>query len=91
MTQSTLEAPAKGPTFHPLSPIRKFKNKLATVLFAAAFAVATGAVCRQVMLAAFICGGQHSNRTAQHRTGSSAQLSSAQHSPTTGPAGAVLT
>ncbi len=41
MTQSTLEAPAKGPTFHPLSPIRKFKNKLATVLFAAAFAVAT--------------------------------------------------
>jgi phosphate transport system permease protein len=41
MTQSTLQLPAKGPTFHPLSPIRKFKNKLATVLFATAFAVAT--------------------------------------------------
>jgi len=41
MTQSTLELPAKGPTFHPLSPIRKFKNNLATVLFAAAFAIAT--------------------------------------------------
>ena len=36
-----LEVPAKGPTFHPLSPIRKIKNKLATVLFASAFAVAT--------------------------------------------------
>jgi phosphate transport system permease protein len=41
MTQSVLEAPAKGPTFHPLSPIRKIKDKLATVLFASAFAVAT--------------------------------------------------
>ena len=40
MTQPTLEISAKGPTFHPLSPIRKFKNNLATVLFAAAFAVA---------------------------------------------------
>jgi phosphate transport system permease protein len=40
MTQSTLELSAKGPTFHPLSPIRKFKNNLATVLFAAAFAIA---------------------------------------------------
>jgi len=41
MTQSTEELSAKGPTFHPLSPIRKFKNSLATVLFAAAFAIAT--------------------------------------------------
>jgi len=40
MTESVLEAPAKGPTFHPLSPIRKIKNKLATFLFATAFAVA---------------------------------------------------
>ncbi len=40
MTQSTLELSARGPTFHPLSPIRKFKNNLATVLFAAAFAIA---------------------------------------------------
>jgi len=40
MTQPTLDISAKGPTFHPLSPIRKFKNNLATVLFAAAFAVA---------------------------------------------------
>ena len=41
MTQSTVQVSAKGPTFHPLSPIRKFKNTLATVLFATAFAVAT--------------------------------------------------
>ena len=41
MTQSTVQVPAKGPTFHPLSPVRKFKNKLATVLFATAFAIAT--------------------------------------------------
>lgn len=41
MTQSTLETPAKGPTFHPLSPARKFKNKLAAILFASAFAIAT--------------------------------------------------
>jgi len=41
MSQDTLEAPAKGPTFHPLSPIRKIKNKLATILFATAFAIAT--------------------------------------------------
>lgn len=41
MTQSVLEAPARGPTFHPLSPIRKIKNKLATILFATAFAIAT--------------------------------------------------
>jgi phosphate transport system permease protein len=40
MTQSTEELSAKGPTFHPLSPIRKFKNNLATVLFATAFAIA---------------------------------------------------
>jgi len=41
MTQSTVLVPAKGPTFHPLSPIRKFKNTVATVLFATAFAIAT--------------------------------------------------
>ena len=41
MSQDTLEASAKGPTFHPLSPIRKIKNKLATILFATAFAIAT--------------------------------------------------
>ena len=41
MTQSTLEAPAKGLTFHPLSPIRKIKNRLATISFAAAFEIAT--------------------------------------------------
>jgi phosphate transport system permease protein len=41
MTQSAPELSAKRPTFHPLSPIRKFKNKLATALFAAAFAIAT--------------------------------------------------
>jgi len=40
MTQSTLGAPAKGSTFHPLSPVRKMKDKLATILFASAFAVA---------------------------------------------------
>jgi len=40
MTQSTVELFAKVPTFHPLSPIRKFKNNLATVLFATAFAIA---------------------------------------------------
>ena len=40
MTRSTLQSAAKVPTFHPLSPIRKFKNKLATTLFATAFAIA---------------------------------------------------
>lgn len=39
--QSTFDAPVKGPTFHPISPLRKAKNKLATVLFAACFLVAT--------------------------------------------------
>ena len=41
MTQSDLDAPVKGPTFHPISPVRKIKNKLATVLFATAFLIAT--------------------------------------------------
>jgi phosphate transport system permease protein len=40
MSQAILEVPAKGPTFHPLSPIRKIKNTLATILFATAFAIA---------------------------------------------------
>ena len=40
MTRSTLQSAAKVPTFHPLSPIRKIKNNLATTLFATAFAIA---------------------------------------------------
>ena len=41
MSQAALATTAKAPTFHPLSPVRKFKNKLATILFATAFAIAT--------------------------------------------------
>lgn len=40
MTQATLEAPIKGPTFHPISARRKFKNRLATILFGASFLIA---------------------------------------------------
>lgn len=40
MTQATLDAPVKGPTFHPISAARKFKNRLATILFGTAFLVA---------------------------------------------------
>ena len=40
MTQ-ILDAPIKGPTFHPISGVRKFKNKLAAILFATSFFVAT--------------------------------------------------
>ena len=40
MTTEVLDAPVKGPTFHPISVSRKVKNKIATVLFAASFTVA---------------------------------------------------
>lgn len=40
MTQATLDSPVKGPTFHPISRRRKFKNSLATTLFATAFLIA---------------------------------------------------
>lgn len=36
-----LDSPVKGPTFHPISPIRKVKNGLATGLFATSFLIAT--------------------------------------------------
>lgn len=38
---SPLDAPVKGPTFHPISTIRKVKNRLASTLFAASFLIAT--------------------------------------------------
>lgn len=41
MTQPALDSPVKGPTFHPISPLRKVKNSLATVLFTASFLIAT--------------------------------------------------
>lgn len=40
MTTEVLDAPVKGPTFHPISVSRKVKNKIATVLFAASFLIA---------------------------------------------------
>jgi phosphate transport system permease protein len=40
MTEATLEAPVKAPTFHPISRSRRIKNTVATILFASAFAVA---------------------------------------------------
>jgi len=40
MTTEVLDAPVKGPTFHPISVRRKVKNKIATILFAASFMVA---------------------------------------------------
>ncbi|EHB57945.1 phosphate ABC transporter, inner membrane subunit PstA [Mycolicibacterium rhodesiae JS60] len=40
MTQAALDAPIKGPTFHPISPTRKFKNRLATTLFGLSFVIA---------------------------------------------------
>lgn len=39
MTQ-TVDSPVKGPTFHPISAGRKFRNKLASVLFATSFLIA---------------------------------------------------
>jgi len=40
MTQATLGSPVKDPTFHPISIGRKFKNNLATILFAGSFLIA---------------------------------------------------
>jgi phosphate transport system permease protein len=40
MTTEVLDAPVKGPTFHPISVSRKVKNKIATILFTASFIVA---------------------------------------------------
>jgi phosphate transport system permease protein len=40
MTQATLDAPIKGPTFHPISLSRKIKNNLATILFGTSFLIA---------------------------------------------------
>ncbi len=40
MTEATLESAVKGPTFHPISTSRKFKNNLATILFAGSFLIA---------------------------------------------------
>jgi phosphate transport system permease protein len=40
MTQ-TLDVPITGPTFHPISGVRKFKNRLATILFGTSFFIAT--------------------------------------------------
>ncbi|MFZ0834986.1 MAG: phosphate ABC transporter permease PstA [Mycobacterium sp.] len=40
MTQTTLDAAVKGPTFHPISLSRKLKNHLAAVLFLASFLIA---------------------------------------------------
>lgn len=40
MTEATLDVPVKAPTFHPISPSRKIKNNLATILFAASFLIA---------------------------------------------------
>jgi phosphate transport system permease protein len=37
---TSVDTTVKAPTFHPLSPIRKIKNNVATALFAAAFALA---------------------------------------------------
>jgi phosphate transport system permease protein len=40
MTGATLDAPVKGPTFHPISASRKVKNRLAEALFATSFLIA---------------------------------------------------
>lgn len=40
MTGATLDAPVKGPTFHPISASRKVKNRLAETLFATSFLIA---------------------------------------------------
>jgi len=40
MRQATLDAPIKGPTFHPISLSRKIKNNLATILFGTSFLIA---------------------------------------------------
>ncbi len=43
MTHTTLDAPVKGPTFHPISTSRKIKNRVAAMLFGASFADRDGA------------------------------------------------
>ena len=40
MTHATLDNPVKAPTFHPISASRKIKNRVAEILFAAAFLIA---------------------------------------------------
>jgi phosphate transport system permease protein len=40
MTQATLDALVKGPTFHPISVGRKIKNRVASILFGASFLIA---------------------------------------------------
>ncbi len=40
MTQATLDAPVKAPTFHQTSAARKLKNRIAQTLFAASFLIA---------------------------------------------------
>ncbi len=40
MTEATLDAVVKGPTFHPISTSRKIKNNVATALFTTSFIVA---------------------------------------------------
>jgi phosphate transport system permease protein len=40
MTATTLDRPLKGPTFHPISIVRRLKNHIASVLFVLAFAIA---------------------------------------------------
>ncbi|MCB0923264.1 MAG: phosphate ABC transporter permease PstA [Mycobacterium sp.] len=41
MTPTTLDAPIKEPTFHPISVSRRVKNKLAAILFTTSFLIAT--------------------------------------------------
>ncbi len=41
MTTNALDAPVKGPTFHPISTGRKFRNSLASILFGTSFVIAT--------------------------------------------------
>jgi len=40
MTRATLDLRPIGPTFHPISPVRKFRNTLAAALFTCSFAIA---------------------------------------------------
>ena len=40
MTQASLDAPVKAPTFHPVTLSRKLKNNVATALFGASFLIA---------------------------------------------------
>jgi phosphate transport system permease protein len=40
MTASALDRPVKGPTFHPISLVRRIKNNTAAVLFISAFIIA---------------------------------------------------